>query len=73
MNPDPMLRLSENGKRDLLFRAVGRSFRGPLARTALKSWKPVTRAVEARFAGAYRDSNARLAALLPDTDLSGYV
>ncbi|MGV6849203.1 MAG: hypothetical protein ACWA5A_12580 [Marinibacterium sp.] len=72
MNPHPGLILSVNGGRDLLYRAVGSTFRlGPL-KAALASWKPVTAAVEARFAGTYGDSNARLAALLPDTDLSAY-
>lgn len=70
LNPWPVVALGRTPGG--LFRLAGAAMkRWPLA-PLLGSQRPVTAHVARRFAGTFEASNARLAALLPGTDLAGY-
>lgn len=70
LNPTPIVKLgtTPNG----LYRLAGAVLRRPPLKPLLKGRKPVTAYVARRFDGFYTASNARLAALVPELDLSGY-
>ncbi len=70
LNPTPVVKLgtTPNG----LYRLAGAALRRPPLKTWLKGRKPVTAYVSRRFQDTYTASNARLAALVPELDLSGY-
>jgi hypothetical protein len=55
-----------------LFRLAGGLLRRPPFAPLLQHRRPVSEHVRQRFAGYYRDSNRRLAALVPGLDLTGY-
>jgi hypothetical protein len=70
LNPNPILSfgLAPMG----LYRVAGWALRRPPFSTLLKSRTPVSDHVRERFKGRYDDSNARLAAMIPELDLSTY-
>jgi hypothetical protein len=71
LDPWPILSLGRTPHG--LFRAAGWLLRRPPFPTLLKERRPVSAHVAARFAGHYRDSNARLAAIVRHPlDLAGY-
>jgi hypothetical protein len=71
LNPWPVMALGRTPYG--LFRAAGWLLRRPPFPALLGGRRPVTAHVAARFAGHYRDSNARLAAIVTHPlDLSGY-
>ena len=71
LNPRPIFRLGRTPFG--LYKLVGYLLRKPAMARLMGAHAPVSDVVRARFAGHYRASNARLAAMLPtDTDLSAY-
>lgn len=71
LNPAPIVALGHSPKG--LYKVAGYILRLPPVITMLKGRKPVSAHVRKRFAGYYRDSNARLAALMAHpVDLAGY-
>ena len=70
LNPTPIIKLGTTPHG--LYRLAGAALRRPPLKSLLKDYRPVTRHVARTFAGYYTASNARLAALVPGLDLSGY-
>lgn len=71
LNPTPVINLGAVS--ELLFRAVGSTFRSNPVKAAVGPRRPVSDFVAKTFKGYYYDSNQRLSALLDNTlDLSKY-
>lgn len=71
LNRQPIIKLGENP--DGLYRATGYLFSRPFLKSRMSGRRPVSHWVRTTFAGRFKESNARLAAISPcPVDLSAY-